>query len=129
MPQILQGGPPTYDNSGQKEIDRQTLEGQQFAQGVYAPSSNWQNPSWAPGKAHGGEIRYANKQGGSVRLQNGSYIIPADVVSAIGNGSTKAGAKYLEHLFNAIAAGPSPKAGSLAKQRLIERKANGSKRT
>jgi len=113
---------PVYDSSGQKEIDRQKLEGQQFASDVYSPSSSWQNPSWMQGNAQGGEIRYAAKQGGSVRLRNGDFIVPADVVSAIGNGSTKAGAKYLDHLFNALTAGPAPKAGSLAKRRAQERR-------
>ena len=61
------------------------------------------------------------KGGRSVRLEDSDYIVPADVVSALGNGSTKAGAKYLTHLCNAIHAGPPPKAGSLAKQRAKER--------
>jgi hypothetical protein len=37
--------------------------------------------------------------GGGVRLQEGQFIIPADVVSALGNGSTKAGAKFLDDFF------------------------------
>ena len=43
----------------------------------------------APGKASGGEIN----------LEDGQFIFPADVVSAIGNGSTKAGAQFLDEFF------------------------------
>lgn len=39
------------------------------------------------------------KQGGHVPLKDGAYIIPADVVSALGNGSSKAGAEFLRHLM------------------------------
>lgn len=36
---------------------------------------------------------------GGVSLQDSDYIIPADVVSALGNGSSKAGARYLDQQF------------------------------
>lgn len=39
------------------------------------------------------------KGGSSVNLQDSDYIIPADVVSALGNGSSKAGARYLDEQF------------------------------
>ena len=95
---------PTYGTEGQQTIDKAKQEGQTEATSTY-----------------GGFGHFAH--GGSLRLEQSSYIIPADVVSAIGNGSTKAGAKYLDHLFNAITAGPAPKAGSLAKRRTKERHA------
>lgn len=38
-------------------------------------------------------------KGGKVPLTDGAFIIPADVVSALGNGSTKAGAEYLDRLM------------------------------
>lgn len=38
-------------------------------------------------------------QGGGVGLEEGQFIIPADVVSALGNGSTKAGATFLDEFF------------------------------
>ena len=75
--------------------------------------------SWA----HGGEVQHAAREGGSIRLRNGDFIIPADVVSALGNGSSKAGAKYLTHLMRALDAGPQPRAGSLAKSRAKARHA------
>lgn len=37
--------------------------------------------------------------GGSVALSDGQFIIPADIVSALGNGSTKAGAAFLDEFF------------------------------
>lgn len=39
------------------------------------------------------------KGGSSMRLEDSDYIIPADVVSALGNGSSKAGARYLDQQF------------------------------
>ena len=41
-------------------------------------------------------------RGGQVPVRDGAYIIPADVVSALGNGSSKAGAEYLRHLMEAV---------------------------
>ena len=41
----------------------------------------------------------ALKKGGHVPLKDGAYIIPADVVSALGNGSSKAGAEFLRRLL------------------------------
>ena len=49
------------------------------------------------GKASGGITALAH--GGQVPLKDGAYIIPADVVSALGNGSSKAGAEYLKRLM------------------------------
>jgi hypothetical protein len=105
---------------GAKVLQNQQIAGE--AQGTQAAnklySGNWSmNNSWVPGKAEGGIATLHAKAGGSVPLRNGDYIIPADVVSALGNGSSKAGAKYLTHLVNALNAGPPPKAGSLARQR------------
>jgi hypothetical protein len=41
-------------------------------------------------------------RGGQVPLKNGAYIIPADVVSALGNGSSKAGADFLRRLMEEV---------------------------
>jgi hypothetical protein len=49
------------------------------------------------GRATGGLTALAH--GGQVPLGDGAYIIPADVVSALGNGSSKAGAQYLRQLM------------------------------
>ena len=49
--------------------------------------------------AHGGVM---HAKGGHVALKDGAYIIPADVVSALGNGSSKAGAEFLQQLMGAI---------------------------
>ena len=52
------------------------------------------------GRATGGITALAH--GGQVPLGDGAYIIPADVVSALGNGSSKAGADYLRRLMIAV---------------------------
>jgi len=41
-------------------------------------------------------------RGGQVPVKNGAYIIPADVVSALGNGSSKAGAEFLRRLMEEV---------------------------
>ena len=41
-------------------------------------------------------------RGGQVPVRDGAYIIPADVVSALGNGSSKAGAEFLRQLMEAV---------------------------
>ena len=94
----------------------QDLAGSQAVKKLYSGSGEG-----FKGWAEGGIATIQAAKGGSVGLKNGDYIVPADVVSALGNGSTKAGAKYLTHLCNALHAGPPPKAGSLAKQRAKER--------
>jgi hypothetical protein len=100
-------GGTTFTGDASKEQQAKEAQGAEWAQDTYSSGS------WLPGKA----------KGGAIHLQDGAFIVPADVVSAIGNGSTKAGAKYLDHLFTAISAGPAPKAGSLAKQRAKQRHA------
>jgi len=67
-------------------------------------------------------------KGGGIAMRDGQYVIPADVVSAIGNGSSKAGAKFLEQAFthyiqNGPPEGVKPpqRAGSLAERRAVER--------
>jgi hypothetical protein len=52
------------------------------------------------GMATGGITALAH--GGQIPLGDGAYIIPADVVSALGNGSSKAGAEYLRQLMVAV---------------------------
>ena len=41
-------------------------------------------------------------KGGQVPVRDGAYIIPADVVSALGNGSSKAGAEFLRRLMEEV---------------------------
>ena len=67
-------------------------------------------------------------KGGGIMMREGQYVVPADVVSAIGNGSSKAGAKFLEQAFNHYIQNgppegvkPAPRAGNLAEQRMMER--------
>lgn len=112
-------GGTTFTGDAGKEQQAKEAQGTQWAQDVYQQPGG----SWLPGKAEGGVATIRAARGGSVRLRNGDYVVPADVVSALGNGSTKAGAKYLTHLCNSLHAGPPPKAGSLAKQRAKARHA------
>lgn len=42
---------------------------------------------------------YGLAAGGGVDLHDGDFIIPADVLSDLGNGSTKAGAQFLDEFF------------------------------
>ena len=37
--------------------------------------------------------------GGSINLQSGQFVIPADIVSDLGNGDTKAGMEFLKQFF------------------------------
>jgi hypothetical protein len=50
--------------------------------------------------ADGGVAGY--NEGGAINLKEGSFIIPADVVSHLGNGSTKAGMHQLRAQYGAI---------------------------
>lgn len=42
---------------------------------------------------------WGHAEGGPIALQNGDWVVPADVLSSIGNGSTKAGAQFLNDYF------------------------------
>ena len=73
--------------------------------------------------AEGGYASLHAAHGGSVQVRDGAFVIPADVVSALGNGSSKAGAKYLTQLFKNLEQGPPKKAGNLAAERAMKRHA------
>ena len=47
----------------------------------------------------GGKLGASFAAGGDVNLRDGDFILPADIVSAMGDGSTKAGAKFLDKFF------------------------------
>ena len=64
--------------------------------GIYQPSSTGGS---SPSNPLGGLGNIGYAEGGHVPLKNGAYIIPADVVSALGNGSSKAGAEFLQRLM------------------------------
>ena len=67
------------------------------------------------------------KGGRSVRLEDSDYIVPADVVSALGNGSTKAGAQYLDEqlarLNQVSGIGALPEAQKIRSTRMKKKKA------
>lgn len=51
-----------------------------------------------PGNGRSDEIQARMADGGEVMLSDGEYIIPADVVAAMGNGSSNAGADMLDKM-------------------------------
>lgn len=51
-----------------------------------------------PGDGRSDSIQARMADGGEVALSDGEYIIPADVVSAMGNGSSEAGANRLDQM-------------------------------
>lgn len=80
------------DFANQNQAGMSNLKGLGFG----APSGPLSSLSGI-GKATGGLTALAH--GGQIPLKDGAYIIPADVVSALGNGSSKAGAEFLRHLM------------------------------
>lgn len=61
---------------------------------LYGPQSG--NGGWAtpqPGM-------FSAKEGGEIALETGQFVIPADIVSALGNGDTEAGQRFLTEFFN-----------------------------
>lgn len=61
---------------------------------LYGPQSGsggWASPQ--PGM-------FAAKKGGEIALETGQFVIPADIVSALGNGDTEAGQRFLTEFFN-----------------------------
>lgn len=57
--------------------------------------------------------------GGQVPVKNGAYIIPADVVSALGNGSSKAGAEFLRRLMDGVKVEATKRYGLGAARRAV----------
>lgn len=67
-----------------------------------APGLTAANVPEAQGGPFGGLGSIGMARGGQVPLKNGAYIIPADVVSALGNGSSKAGADFLRRMLEEV---------------------------
>lgn len=86
-----------------KRADQQTSAANAVAAAAPAAATNLYSASTAP-ISSGGQQYFAtggltSLAKGGVNLQDSDYIIPADVVSALGNGSSKAGARYLDQQF------------------------------
>ena len=83
-----------------------------FGRGIaYGRSANGQSPVFSPVQqqqqqtqnfAEGGMARNGTSDDVPANLSVGEYVIPADVVSALGNGSSEAGAKMLDRVCAAI---------------------------
>lgn len=60
-----------------------------------------------------------------VSVPSGSYILPADIVSALGEGNTAAGSAYLDRYFAQVAGGAKFAAGGRAGSPLVPVKLSG----
>lgn len=94
-------GPPMMDS------------GQQLPSGSYAKGGEVGIAAGAPemagmvrgaGDGQSDSIKVKMDDGGEGRLGDGEYVITADVVSALGNGSSEAGAKVLDALMQRVRA-------------------------
>ena len=108
-------------NVGQQGIGA-IQQGQNNAQSRKVGNQIAAQQGWG-GFSHGGYAELHAAHGGSVHVRDGAFVIPADVVSALGNGSSKAGARFLTHLFASLERGPAPEAGNLAADRAMQRHA------
>jgi hypothetical protein len=85
------------------------------------------NDGWIAGRQDGGVISgpgdgrsdsvAGQAPGGPIRVSDGEFIVPADVVSALGNGSTKAGAKHLAKLIEQTRSSWKTQMGAFKKPR------------
>lgn len=111
MGTVLEGGKGVFDSIQQNARDEDNRRlGEQYAANKGFGSF-----------ADGGYATLRAARGGSIQVRDGAFVIPADVVSALGNGSSKAGAKYLTQLFKSLEQGPPKKAGDLAAGRAMKR--------
>lgn len=87
--------------------------GQQLPPGNYAKGGEVGIAAGAPemagmvrgaGDGQSDSIKVKMDDGGEGRLGDGEYVITADVVSALGNGSSEAGAKVLDALMQRVRA-------------------------
>jgi len=108
-------------NAGQQGIGA-IQQGQSNAQSRKVGNQIAAQQGWGS-FSHGGYAELHAAHGGSVHVRDGAFVIPADVVSALGNGSSKAGARFLTHLFASLERGPAPEAGNLAADRAMQRHA------
>jgi hypothetical protein len=76
---------PAEIAAGGKVVSQRVLQ----PDGRYIDEARWVTAPKSPGYAAGGGLR------------SGGFVVPADVVSALGNGSTDAGLEVLMRKFNA----------------------------
>lgn len=69
---------------------------QQVDSGLLDDPSETGEPTRGPGDGMSDDIEAVGDNGRPMRLSDGEFVIPADVVSDLGNGSTEAGAAELE---------------------------------
>lgn len=101
LPTYAQGGMPSYDNAlrglSQPAFNEGAVGGMQsFAEGGVARFLS----GGGDGMSDDIPARINGKQ--EARLADGEFVIPADVVSHLGNGSSKAGAKQLYSMMDKV---------------------------
>lgn len=100
QPTMLAAKRPGYSTIPQTKLPK--MEELPLSQAGGTPMQ-WQDPfpvaraAEAEWQARRGLSTFA--EGGEVALEDGQFILPADIVSALGNGSTKAGARFLDEFF------------------------------
>lgn len=75
-----------------------TAQNQQAGKQAFLANSAEQQAQQRQAGALGTKV-FGHATGGEVNLHNGDWIVPADVLSNIGNGSTDAGARFLNDFF------------------------------
>ena len=70
---------------------------------VASSAKRWTSRGATGGAVHAGPITHAADGGRTdtvpMDVASGSYVVPADIVSALGQGDTAAGFKVLTHMF------------------------------
>lgn len=103
VPAVLSGGQELYkgvqegkaieaQNKGYREVERGNEIALDNVRRAIA-----EDPTLGGGEGLGGDRKLA--RGGEINLQSGQFVIPADVISDLGNGDTKAGMAFLREFF------------------------------
>jgi hypothetical protein len=105
---VIGGGVVSGGTEGVRQGATAIQEGQTIAEQNKGYAANAAEQKGAQQKAHemtsmlsgDGEGQSSMlAEGGPVHMQSGSFVIPADIVSALGDGSTEAGFRFLEDFF------------------------------
>lgn len=116
--------PSAQPRPGASPIRQDVLSG--YARGGYAKG----NMIDGPGDGMSDDVPAEVDGHAPVRLADSEYVIPADTVGILGNGSSKAGAKFLDNMVKGIRAAGygtteqvKQNAGKLAAEKMIARQA------
>jgi hypothetical protein len=100
-PRVLEPSQPNMGDIVRPNFDKETIE---MAAGGIAALAQGGNPRYLQGKTDGmaDEIASRIDGGQEAALSHGEFVIPADVVSHLGNGNSDAGAKKLYQMMDRI---------------------------